>query len=137
MNYYHDSEPTQYAQHAGGSAEARSWTLPIMLAGLVMLTALVLAFVISTAVKSNDPVDRSPSVVVTTPVTTVTTVTDAPQSTAQTTAVAPTNTTRQPATTTRSPEPAPATMTNPLEPAPATMTNPLEPAPIGSSGPAE
>lgn len=157
MTYYHDNAPTQYANRVGGSTEnyceyslpadpefdripesateTRSWSLPIMLAGLVSLTALVLTFVISTAVKFSDPVDATPSVVVTHPVEPVPTGNVAPQSSAQPTAVAPTNATREPVTVTRSPEPPPATMTNPLEPAPATMTNPLEPAPLTMTNP--
>ena len=152
MNYYSDSAPTQYAEtycdrsrSAGMESDLirkqgtdpRNWNLPIMLAGLVMLTALVLTFVISTAVKFSDPVNATPSVVVTNPVTTVTNGNGAPQSSAQPTAVVPTNATQQPITVTRSAEPAPATMTNPLEPAPATMTNPLEPAPATMTNPLE
>ena len=153
---YCDSEPTQYANQLGGSEEAyseypvptaagfeqvrgagtqaRKWPVTIMLAGLVLVTGLLVAFVISTMVKFGDSGDATPSVVVTNPVTTVVSGDEANRNTPQTSAVAPTDATRQPATTTRAPEPAPATMTNPLEPAPATMTNPLEPGLIGSSG---
>ena len=151
-NDYSDSDPTQYANHDGGPAEAYceyplpfdsgldevrgsatatwKWPVPIMLAGLVLATAFLVVFLISTMVKSSDPVGPAPSVVVTNPVATVTLGNDERQGAAQTTAVAPTGVIRPPVTATRSPEPAPATMTNPLEPepAPATMTNPLEPA---------
>ena len=182
-NDYSDSDPTQYANYRGGPAEAYceypapfdsgldevrgsetatwTWPVPIMLAGLVLVTAFLLVFLISTMVKFNDPVGPAPSVVVTNPVTTVnpdnktsenkTSENNERRGAAQTTAVAPTGATQPPVTTsrspqpapatvtvttTRSPQPAPATMTNPLEPepAPATMTNPLEPAAVGSSG---
>jgi len=158
---YCDSEPTQYANHLGGSAEAyseypiaaeagtervagpqgrtqgRKWPMTIMLAGLVLVTGLLVAFVISTMVKFGDSGQPTPSVVITNPVTTVVSGGESNQNTPQTSAVAPTGATGQPATTTRAPESVPATMTNPLEPAPATMTNPLEPAPATMTNPLE
>ena len=153
---YCDSEPTQYANQLGGSAEAyseypvaadagtgrvsgtqtRKWPVAIMLAGLVMVTGLMVAFLISTMVKFGDSGEATPSVV-TNPVTTVISGGDSNRNIPQTSAVAPTGATGQPATTTKAPEPAPATMTNPLEPAPATMTNPLEPAPATMTNPLE
>ncbi len=130
-NDYSDSDPTQYANYCGGPAEAYceyllpfdsgldevrgsetatwKWPVPIMLAGLVLVTALVVVFLISTMVKSSDPVGPAPSVMVTNPVTTVTSGNKTSgnktsgnktsgnnerQGTAQTTAVVPTGATR-------------------------------------------
>ncbi len=121
---------------AGWAApESRRWPGVIMLAGLGLLASFLLAFLTLNTVRSTDPVEPTPSVVVTRPITTETPGNQARQDVTQTVSVAPTRTYQPPMTTTGAPVP-PATMTNPLEPPPATMTNPLEP-PIGAGSPEE
>jgi hypothetical protein len=107
-----------------------------MLAGLGLLASFLLAFLTLNTVRSTDPVEPTPSVVVTRPITTETPGNQARQDVTQTVSVAPTRTYQPPMTTTGAPVP-PATMTNPLEPPPATMTNPLEPPPATMTNPLE